>query len=202
VTIPSLIFLTVMVLYGQRMDASALIVVGILFCCIALLLNRGRPIVMGSILLTIFFVIFVDETMGSRIITQERSFFGVLRTRVLENRDAPQAPPLRVLMHGTTIHGAQLAAPGFSRWPLTYYNPHTALGEAIVAGLSTGDTSSLALIGLGAGSTACLMRPSDRLTIFEIDPNVVRLSAMPGGDFNYVTQCQPHADIRLGANRE
>ena len=76
VTIPSLIFIVIMVLYGRRMDASMLIVVGLLLCCVGLLLNRGRPLAMASIMLAMFFAIFVDETMGSRIITQERSFFG------------------------------------------------------------------------------------------------------------------------------
>jgi hypothetical protein len=104
-------------------------------------------------------------------------------------------------MHGTTIHGAQLAAPGLTRQPLTYYNPRTALGEAIVAGLATNEPSSLALIGLGAGSTACLMRGTDTLTIFEIDPAVVRLSAQPGGDFTYVPECQPNARVELGDAR-
>src|SRR6185503_20647508 len=41
VTIPSLIFIVIMVLYGRRMDASMLIVVGLLLCCVGLLLNRG-----------------------------------------------------------------------------------------------------------------------------------------------------------------
>jgi hypothetical protein len=104
-------------------------------------------------------------------------------------------------MHGTTIHGAQLAAPGLSRQPLTYYNPRTALGEATLAGLSTGETSSMALIGLGAGSSACLTRRSDRLVIFEIDPAVVRLSTTPEGDFTYVPECQPGARIELGDAR-
>lgn len=199
--IPSLIFLVLVALIGSSLDATKMIITGLFFCCAAILLNFGRPIMMASVILISFFIIFVDEAMGSRIITQERSFFGVLRTRVIEDTDDPRAPPLRILMHGTTIHGAQLAAPLFSRQPLTYYNPHTALGDAIVAGLAASDNANLALIGLGAGSTACLMTPHDHLTIFEIDPAVVRLSAMPGGDFTYVTQCQPHADIRLGDAR-
>ncbi|MBS0385305.1 MAG: fused MFS/spermidine synthase [Proteobacteria bacterium] len=198
---PTLVFLILLALIGSSLDATKMIVIGLGFCCIAILLNRGKPIMMGAVILISFLIIFFDEAMGSRIITQERSFFGVLRTRVIDDSSDPRAPALRILMHGTTIHGAQLAAPGFSRMPLTYYNPHTALGDAIVAGLATRENSSLALIGLGAGSTACLMRPSDRLTIFEIDPNVVRLSAMPGGDFTYVPECQPHADIRLGDAR-
>ncbi len=198
---PTLAFLILLALIGSSLDATKMIVIGLGFCCVAILLNRGKPIVMAAAILISFFIIFFDEAMGSRVITQERSFFGVLRTRVIEDPGYPNAPPLRILMHGTTIHGAQLAAPGFSRLPLTYYNPHTALGDAIVAGLAAHETSSLALIGLGAGSTACLMRPTDHLTIFEIDPHVVRLSAMAGGDFTYVTQCQPHAELRLGDAR-
>ncbi len=45
------------------------------------------------------------------------------------------------------------------------------------------------------------MRQTDELTIFEIDPAVVRLSARPGGDFTYVPACQPNARIELGDAR-
>lgn len=199
--IPTLVFLILLALIGSSLDATKMIIAGLSFCCAAILLNFGKPFMMAAAIVISFFIIFLDEAMGSRVITQERSFFGVLRTRVIEDPADPRAPPLRILMHGTTIHGAQLAAPVFSRQPLTYYNPHTSLGEAIVAGLAASDNAHLALIGLGAGSTACLMTPRDHLTIFEIDPAVVRLSAMPGGDFTYVPQCQPHADIRLGDAR-
>jgi len=176
-------------------------VIGICLCGIAIFLNRGRPIVLAAIVLISFVIIFLDDARGVRIMTQDRTFFGVLRTRVIEDRDDPQIPPVRILMHGTTIHGAQIAVPGLSRLPLTYYNPRTALGEAILAGLSTSDQASLALIGLGAGSTACLMRPDDHLTIYEIDPEVVRLSTSPNGDFTYVAQCQPDARVELGDAR-
>jgi hypothetical protein len=104
-------------------------------------------------------------------------------------------------MHGTTLHGAQIAAPGLTRQPLTYYHPRTALGEAILGGLSLHETSRLALIGLGTGSTACLMRPDDQLTIYEIDPAVVRLAARPGGDFTFVQECQPNAQVVVGDAR-
>jgi hypothetical protein len=199
--LPALVLVMMLALSGDRVDAQLIVVLAIMFAAIAMLLNGGRPLVLAGIVIAAFFVIFVDDVRGGRIMTQERSFFGVLRTRVLEDRDDPQIPPLRILLHGTTIHGAQIAAPTLSRQPLTYYNPNTALGEAILAGLSTGDTSSLALIGLGAGSTACLMRPDDTLTIYEIDPAVVRLSTTPNGDFTYVPQCMPNARIELGDAR-
>ncbi|MBL8537469.1 MAG: fused MFS/spermidine synthase [Hyphomonadaceae bacterium] len=200
---PSAALLIALALAGERMDdAETLTVVALLVCALAVFINRGRPAVLASIVLIAFASIFVDDLRGSRIITQERSFFGVLRTRVMEDPNDPEVPPLRILMHGTTIHGAQLAAPGLTRQPLTYYHPNTALGEAILAGLSTAEGDAhMALIGLGAGSSACLTRPTDRLTIFEIDPAVVRLSAEPGGDFTYVPECQPNARIELGDAR-
>jgi hypothetical protein len=197
----STVALLVLLVHAGGVDANLLTVIGLLVCGVAVFFNRGRPILLAVMVLTAFVIIFIDETRGSRIITQERSFFGVLRTREFADRASPDTPPLRILMHGTTIHGAQIADPRFERQALTYYNPRTALGESILAGLSTGPTSHLALIGLGTGSTACLMRPDDELTIFEIDPAVVRLSARPGGDFTYVPVCQPNARIELGDAR-
>ncbi len=196
--LPSFILLMLLVLAGGGLQAATLIVLAIGFCGIAVFLNRGRPFILAGAVLLAFFVIFLDDVRGGRIITQERSFFGVLRTRVI---DTPSAPPLHILMHGTTIHGAQIADPEYERMPLTYYHPRTALGEGIVAGLATGEQSRLALIGLGTGSTACLMAAADELTIFEIDPAVVRLAAEPGGDFTFVPTCQPNARVVLGDAR-
>ncbi len=199
--VPTLV-LTVLLVLGRELmlDREKLVVVSLLFCGIALFFNRGRPIVLAGVVLLAFAMIFLNDARGGRIITQERTFFGVLRTRVYATVDSP-TPPLRVLLHGTTLHGAQMAAPGFTRRPLTYYHPHTALGEAISAALGMHAPSRLALIGLGTGSTACLMRERDELTIYEIDPAVVRLSARPGGDFTFVPECQPHARIVLGDAR-
>lgn len=197
----STVLILLLLIRTGGVDANLLTVTSILVCGVAIFFNRGRPWALAAVVLVAFSIIFMDETRGSRIITQERSFFGVLRTREFSDRATPDTPALRILMHGTTIHGAQIADPRFARQPLTYYHPRTALGEAILAGLSTGATSNLALIGLGTGSTACLMRPTDHLTIFEIDPAVVRLSARPGGDFTYVPTCQPNARIELGDAR-
>jgi predicted O-methyltransferase YrrM len=199
--LPTAILLLMLLMNGALMDSvQSLTIIGLLFCGLAIFFNRGRPILLAAIVLIAFAAIFLEDARNGRIITQERSFFGVLRTREIVDDDA-QAPPLRILMHGTTIHGAQLVGEGYSRQPLTYYNPRTALGEAIVAGLSTNEPASMALIGLGAGSSACLMRPEDQLTIFEIDPAVVRLAARPGGDFTYVAECQPNARVELGDAR-
>ncbi len=162
--------------------------------------NRGRPALMASIVLAAFALVFLDDSNGSRIITQERTFFGVLRTRAtpLPAQEGRPAAERRTLSHGTTLHGAQIVG---DPTPLTYYNPRTSLGEAVLAGLARREHNSLALIGLGTGSTACLTSPADELTIYEIDPAVVRLSARPGGDFTFVPMCQPDARLELGDAR-
>ena len=205
VALTSVVLAIGLALMGDRLDARAIIVTGLAISAIGILLNHARPIFIALLVLCAFSMIFLDNRRGGDIITQERSFFGVLRTEALHVGSASGAASgdvsLRILMHGTTIHGAQLQGPGVSRMPLTYYNPETALGQATIAGLNMGDQSNLALIGLGAGATACLLRPQDRLTIYEIDPAVVRLSGPHGRDFTYVQQCQPSAQIVLGDAR-
>lgn len=198
--LPTFVLLIVLMLMREQLDDELLTAIGVIFCGVAIFINRGRPFIMGATVLVAFAVIFLDDVSGSRIITQERTFFGVLRTRVYDVRNA-EIPPLRVLLHGTTLHGAQVDDPVLSRQPLTYYHPRTALGEAISAGIAMHDRTRLALIGLGTGSTACLMRPEDELTIYEIDPAVVRLAVEPGGDFTFVPQCQPNAHVVLGDAR-
>lgn len=201
VALPGLTLAVALALLEDRFDRDIVTVLGFGFAAGAFLLNRTRPRLMAALILIALAMVFVRERTGVHVVHQTRSFFGVLRTEELRDSD-PNAPVLRILMHGTTIHGAQLRGPGqASRQALTYYNADTALGEAILAGLSGGERSSLALIGLGAGTTACLMRPTDRLVIFEIDPAVVRLSGPQGGLFTYVAQCQPQARLELGDAR-
>ncbi|HYD87465.1 MAG TPA: fused MFS/spermidine synthase [Vitreimonas sp.] len=198
--LPTFVVLIMLMLLREQLDDELLTAIGVIFCGLAIFINRGRPIVMAAGVLVAFSIIFFDDVSGGRIITQERTFFGVLRTRVYELSDS-EIPPLRVLLHGTTLHGAQIDDPTRSRQPLTYYHPRTALGEAITGALGMRERSHLALIGLGTGSTACLMEPDDQLTIYEIDPAVVRLAVEPGGDFTFVPQCQPNAHVVLGDAR-
>ncbi len=198
--LPTFVLVIMLMLLREQLNDALLAAIALAFCGVAIFMNRGRPIILAGVVLTSFAIIFLDDASGGRIITQERTFFGVLRTRVYEVQDSA-APPLRVLLHGTTLHGAQIEEPTLSRQPLTYYHPRTALGEAITVGLAMRDQSRLALIGLGTGSTACLMQPEDELTIYEIDPAVVRLAVAPGGDFTFVPQCQPDARVVIGDAR-
>ena len=201
VAIPLLFLVLAFALVGQSLDAAAIVVVALGVLAIGLFFNRARPVIMSGFVLVAFAIVFMNETRHGRTLEQVRSFFGVIKVREYSFGGDNAFPPMRVLVHGTTTHGAQIPEPEYARVPLTYYNSETALAEAILAGLSLHDGNRLALIGLGTGSTACLMRPEDRLTIFEIDPTIVRMATHADSPFTFVSLCQPEADVQLGDAR-
>jgi spermidine synthase len=115
-----------------------------------------------------------------------RSFFGVLK---LSQTSIPAlGGPVKMLAHGTTLHGAQAQAPAMRCRPLVYYAPHTPIGQVFGVKQAQSPALRIGAVGLGTGSVAAYVRPGDRLTFFEIDPLVVRISTNPA-NFSYTTQC-------------
>ena len=133
----------------------------------------------------------------------QRSFFGVYR--VSQSVDGGY----NVLTHGTTLHGAQrLQKPGEEKIdvtvPGTYYYPESPMAQVVgsVRGqlLMQGRVPRYGVVGLGAGSLACLSKPGERWRFFEIDPLMVEISTQ-SGHFTYIGNCQPQPDIVLGDAR-
>ncbi len=141
------------------------------------------------------------QTLGDRaeVISTERSFFGVLRqTRAYEPRLDGE---LRLLAHGTTLHGAQAKAPQYRCRPLVYYAPETPIGQVFETEAAMKSALRVGAVGLGTGSVAAYNRAGDHLTFFEIDPLVIRI-AHESGDFTYTTQCaRGQVDFVLGDAR-
>ncbi|MDX2232936.1 MAG: fused MFS/spermidine synthase [Hyphomonadaceae bacterium] len=190
--------LTVGVIYYFRQNAAPeeLLFIVLAIIAVAILANRAKPVLAAALVIAAFATVHVNSA-DRNIAFQGRSFFGV--TRVVEYADMSDGV-LRVMMHGTTIHGAQYVTGERTREPMTYYHPDTGLGVTTQAGLARFPAARLGLIGLGSGSTACLKRPQDTLTIFEIDPMVVRFSTQTGV-FTYTPQCAPDARVILGDAR-
>ena len=116
----------------------------------------------------------------------ERSFFGVMR--VANVPDPRLGGDVHVLMHGTTLHGAQARAPAFECRPTLYYAPTTPIGQATQLVQSRGAAANIGVVGQGSGAMAAYKRPGDTLTFFEIDPMVDRLSRDPDW-FTYISRC-------------
>jgi SAM-dependent methyltransferase len=115
-----------------------------------------------------------------------RSFFGVLR------ESGTQVPalggPVRMLSHGTTLHGAEAVTPRWRCNPLVYYANSTPIGQVFLAEEHAKPALRIGAVGLGTGTVSTYVRRSDRLTFFEIDPLVIKVSSDPK-HFAYTTKC-------------
>jgi hypothetical protein len=129
-----------------------------------------------------------------------RNFFGVHKIY-----DTPDG--FRVLLHGTTIHGAEKIAdeddpaPDAKPVPLTYYHANSGIAQAIHA-MREKKPGPLrfAVIGLGTGSISCHAREGDTWNFYEIDQSIIDVATDPGY-FTFLSSCTPDAKIVLGDAR-
>lgn len=126
----------------------------------------------------------------------DRSFFGLHRVGETPGGD------VRILLHGTTVHGAQRfknadgSVPA-RPVPMTYYHPESPMARSLE--LQEG-ARRVGIVGLGSGAIACSARPQDTWKFYEIDPAVVKIARHPGL-FTYLSQCQPQAPVIVGDAR-
>nr|WP_245708235.1 fused MFS/spermidine synthase [Sphingomonas palmae] len=126
---------------------------------------------------------------GARV----RSYFGVYTLA--------EAPRRRRLVHGTTVHGVQLAgSPKRERTPTTYYVPGSGIGQVMrLAPIFYGDAGRVGVVGLGTGTLACYRQQGQRWRFYEIDPAMVRIAT--SGHFTFLRHCAPGASVVIGDAR-
>ncbi len=102
------------------------------------------------------------------VIDVTRNFYGVLRVRdeTLPGSDAP----IRRLVHGRTFHGLQFAEGPQREEPTSYFGRHTGIGM-LLSSESQGPRR-IGIVGLGIGTLSAYSRPGDRLTFYELDPDI------------------------------
>lgn len=126
------------------------------------------------------------EVASSRGESRWRSFFGVTKE---QHRYAPElGGDVNVIVHGTTLHGAQAKDKRFSCMPLTYYAPQPPIGQVFTTFRNSRSALRIGAIGLGAGAVSTYVRPTDHLTFFEIDPLVIKIASDPK-HFTYISNC-------------
>jgi len=137
---------------------------------------------------TISMLLISAQTAGDRVDVRQswRSFFGVVRQSAMPVEAL--GGEVRMLAHGTTLHGAQAVSPDFRCRPLVYYAPETPIGQVFSAMRAEHMRLDIGAVGLGTGTVAAYTRPGDRLTFFEIDPLVVKIANDPDY-FTYTTEC-------------
>src|SRR5256885_9382692 len=101
---------------------------------------------------------------------RSRNFYGVLN--VHDSGEGPDA--MRILSHGTIVHGKQFLDPDRRGLPTSYYGLGSGIGLALLdahehAPLRVG------VVGLGAGTLAAYGRTGDVFRFYDINPAVVEL---------------------------
>lgn len=196
-----LFYSNVYIYISQKWDYSvtSVIMFGLVLLVVcALAFSRMRYALAAFVPLIFFYSLFFKDYESDK--TSERSFFGVHKIGLGEEGK------LRVLLHGTTIHGAMqiktlTGEPVLGRpVPLTYYNPNGAIAQSLHAVPDKPEGRSLAVIGLGTGAHSCNGQANDQWTYFEIDPLVVKIAKNPAY-FRFLAECAPKAKIILGDAR-
>ena len=165
---------------------------GIALCGFALV--PWRPVYL-VLLAALMLVQGGTETIEATLAGQrQRSYFGIYTVR-----DYPEMK-VRMLSHGTTLHGEQSTDPALSRSPTTYYGPSSGVGLAFSQAQALfGPGARIGVVGLGAGTLACYHRPGERWRFYEIDPAVLGYSQ--DRTFTYLSDCAPDAEVVLGDAR-
>ena len=152
-----------------------------------------RPARFGLSFAAVFiaWIVLAPNVVG-RILTGERSFFGVNRVST--------SPNLRFhkLVHGNTLHGQQdIQRPSV---PLTYYYPTGPIGQVFKAFKPKAAGAHVALVGLGVGSLAAYGEPGERMTYFEIDPLIEKVARNPKY-FTFLRDTKAKLDVVIGDAR-
>jgi hypothetical protein len=173
--------------------------VGVLAGLAPVALNASRWKVFATVMLALVLIRFYPADDGR--VETVRSFFGVHKIVI-----TPRGQ-YHVLMHGTTIHGAQKfrnddGSPIEGRpEPITYYYRDGSIGQAITA-IRERKAAPLrvAVIGVGAGTLACASESGETWKFFEIDPTMVDTARDPKY-FSYIRDCDPDLKPVIGDAR-
>ena len=173
--------------------------VGVLAAALALLLKANRLKIFATVVLALV-LISVYPADDGRVETV-RSFFGVHKIVVMPGGQ------YHVLMHGTTIHGAQRflnsdGTPVAGRpEPISYYHRDGGIGQAIAAIRERkGAALRVAVIGVGSGTLACAAEPGETWKFFEIDQTMIDTARDPKY-FSYIQNCAPDMKPVIGDAR-
>ena len=173
--------------------------VGVLSALLALGLNANRWKIFATVAVALVLIRAYPSDDGR--VETVRSFFGVHKIVVTSNGQ------YHVLMHGTTIHGAEKyqnddGTPVTGRpEPITYYHKDGGIGQAIAAIRERkGSPLRVAVIGLGSGTLACASEPGETWKYFEIDQTMVDTAKDPKY-FSYISKCEPDMKPVIGDAR-
>lgn len=170
--------------------------------------NQRRFALVGILgIASIAWILFFNDPWGwrsagndeytSRRLHLSRNFYGVVS---VEDRihESDRKRSYRGFYHGSVTHGLQPFASELRLSPRTYYSQESGVGKAIGYLQERQESIRIAVIGLGAGSLAAYVRPTDSITFYEINPEVIRIA---GEYFTFLKECNGTVKTVLGDGR-
>jgi len=134
-------------------------------------------------------------SLSSDDIVRERNFYGVLRVQ------AQAEPPMRMLVHGATLHGSQLTRQAERAIPTAYYWRGSGVGLALTSHPRYGKRMRVGVLGLGVGTLAAYGQPGDVYRFYEINPLIASLAEGQGGYFSFLGDSRANVQVVLGDAR-
>jgi spermidine synthase len=162
----------------------------------------------------------LDPALQSPPLIQERNFFGAFRIEdirythhyfePLSGTYIPQPRRYHRMLHGTTNHGMQIVDPvKMRREPITYFQRSGAIGqifrELTLRAEEKKREPRVAILGVGTGTLASYAEKGWALSLFEIDPAMVRYASQTDQYFTYMTDARARGatvDVKLGDGRK
>ncbi len=183
-------------------------------CLFAALAGRGRPFATWRTALwllcfgaaiasaaTVFAGTIQD--FGRQVVFSSRNFYGVLRVA----QAPPDEDPRRTLTLGRNPQGFQYLNPARRREPSGVYATGSGIALALVHHPRRPERLRIGILGLGTGTAAVWGGPGETLRFYEINPDVIRVSAGPHPLFTYLADTSARAEVvegdaRLSLERE
>ena len=134
---------------------------------------------------------YAQDSADTRLVS--RNFYGVLNVR--DTGEGPDA--MRVLSHGTIIHGKQFLEEDRRDWPTTYYGLTSGVGLALIDARARGPVR-VGVVGLGAGTLAAYGRTGDVFRFYDINAKVVELART---EFSFLKDSPAQVEVELGDAR-
>jgi len=122
-------------------------------------------------------------------IIKKRNYYGIY-----EVYDSSHG--VRVLIHGTTLHGIEFLDEGKRRIPLGYYSPVSAIGSLLIADVF--QAKRLGVVGLGTGALSMYAKPGCPIDYYELDGDVKNLAS---DYFWYLADAPGEVNVILGDAR-
>lgn len=158
----------------------------------SLLVRGGRMLVM-SMMFT-FIVIGAWTRFQQPTLFRHRNFYGTYQIRD-ESTNRKMPPSMRKLIHGRTLHGAQLLNPELRLTPVAYYYRGSGISDVYE---TTSPPRQIAVVGLGSGAVAVYVAKDDSITFYEIDPDNERIAR---AWFTYLRECKGKVSVVVGDGR-